>query len=58
MSITRIIGGTLKKTAADNIDIRATEGNVDFIAAQIIIGTEMKMAFFITIMSLCILLIL
>ena len=34
MSITRIIGGTLKKTATDNIDIRATEGNVDFIAAQ------------------------
>ncbi|MCV9929818.1 hypothetical protein OIU83_19305 [Flavobacterium sp. LS1R49] len=34
MSITRIIGGTLKKTATDNIDIRATEGNVDFIATQ------------------------
>ena len=35
MSITRIIGGTLTKTATTgNIDIRATEGNVDFIAAQ------------------------
>jgi len=34
MSITRIIGGTLKKTATDNIDIRATNGDVDFIAAQ------------------------
>ncbi|WP_163397645.1 phospholipase effector Tle1 domain-containing protein [Flavobacterium fluviatile] len=34
MSITRIIGGTLKKTATDDIDIRATKGNVDFIAAQ------------------------
>jgi hypothetical protein len=34
MSITRIIDGTLKKTATDNIDIRATNGNVDFIAAQ------------------------
>ncbi|MBF4464208.1 phospholipase effector Tle1 domain-containing protein [Flavobacterium sp. LC2016-12] len=35
MSITRIIGGTLTKTATTgNIDIRATEGNIDFIAAQ------------------------
>ena len=35
MSITRIIGGKLTKTATTgNIDIRATEGNVDFIAAQ------------------------
>lgn len=34
MSITRIIGGKLKKTATDNIDIRATKGDVDFIATQ------------------------
>lgn len=34
MSITRIIGGTLKKTATDDIDIHANNGDVDFIAAQ------------------------
>ncbi|KIA99754.1 hypothetical protein OA93_02715 [Flavobacterium sp. KMS] len=34
MGITRIIGGTLTKTAKGNIDIRATKGDVNFIAAE------------------------
>ncbi|QLC66168.1 hypothetical protein LPB248_07700 [Flavobacterium sp. LPB0248] len=34
MSITRIIGGTLKKTATGKIDIHATNGNVDLVAAK------------------------
>ena len=34
MGITRIIEGTLKKTATDNIDIHANNGDVDYIAAQ------------------------
>jgi hypothetical protein len=34
MSITRIIGGELKKTSTSTIDVRATEGNLDVIAAK------------------------
>jgi hypothetical protein len=34
MSITRIIGGTLEKTATGNIDIRATNGDLQFIANE------------------------
>lgn len=34
MSITRIIGGTLTKTTTGDIDIRATDGDASFVAAQ------------------------